>query len=81
MSINQAGKLASKTITLSTSDPADKSMSFYKSWFGSNGWKVLSENSMGVMSSVSAQKGDLTATVMAMSGAKNLLTITIASSK
>ena len=60
------GKTGSQTISLETSDSIDKILSHYKSWFGSNGWNIQFEGINSGTGTITAQKGNQTASIMAM---------------
>lgn len=71
MSLDQSAQSgqASKSVTLETGDTPEKAKSFYKSWFGSNQWKVNLDTSTPGMSSISARKDNATASIMLMPSA------------
>jgi hypothetical protein len=48
----------SRSVTLETTDPADKIADFYKSELASKGWESKATMSMGAMTMLTAEKGD-----------------------
>ena len=74
MSMNQdnlpGGQPSNKVVSLETSDAPDKAITFYKSWFSSNSWKINMESSQAGMSTISAQNSSgAIASIMCMPGA------------
>lgn len=73
MSMNQdnqaSGQQANKTVTLETADAPNTAVSFYKSWFRSKNWKINMDSTQAGMSTISAEKGEMTASIMCMPGA------------
>jgi hypothetical protein len=74
MSMNQdnqpGGQPANKVVSLETSDAPDKAITFYKSWFSSNSWKINMESTQAGMSTISAQNSTgAIASIMCMPGA------------